>query len=108
MAEVAADIRMNAGLPETTFIDLPALKASLALSHAVLSQCLLYVGNDSSGLNLAVFSGIPAIGFFTKAPPLTYSPQIIPLRPDPPGSGVEGVTVERVYAKTVETLRTLV
>ncbi len=104
--DVAANIRTQSGLPAEKFIDLPQLNASLALSHAALSQCLLYVGNDSSGLNLAVFCGLPAIGFFTLAPPLTYSPLIIPLRPEPPGSGVEGVSIDRVYQKTIDTLRT--
>lgn len=74
---VAAGIRSQSGLPADQFIDLPQMGASLALSHAALSQCLLYVGNDSAGLNLAVFSGLPAIGFFTLAPPLTYSPLIL-------------------------------
>ncbi len=103
--DVAASIRTNSGLASDKFIDLPQQGASLALSHAALSQCLLYVGNDSAGLNLAVFCGIPAIGFFTLAPPLTYSPLILPLTPDPPGTGVEGVSVERVYQKAIKTLR---
>jgi heptosyltransferase-2 len=102
--DVAAEIIAGSNLPEDRFIDLTALKASLALSHAVLSECQIYVGNDSSGLNLAVFCGIPAVGFFSLAPPLTYSPLIIPISPDPSGSGVEGISLERVLSTSLEAI----
>lgn len=102
--DVAAQIKESAGLPATRFVDLTEKGASLALSHAALSLCQVYVGNDSSGLNLAVFCGIPAVGFFSLAPPLTYSPLIIPLSPIPAGSGVGGIGLDRVVEITLETI----
>ena len=102
--EVAGNIVTGSGLPAGQFIDLTSIGASLALSHAVLSLCRIYVGNDSSGLNLAVMSGLPGIGFFSLAPPLTYSPLIIPVEPIPAGSGVEGITLERVTDITLQAM----
>ena len=100
--DVAGNIIVGTGLPAGQFIDLTSSGASLALSHAVLSLCRIYVGNDSSGLNLAVMSGLPGIGFFSLAPPLTYSPLIIPIEPQPQGSGVEGIAVDRVTETTLQ------
>jgi ADP-heptose:LPS heptosyltransferase len=102
--EVAGNIVTGSGLPAGQFIDLTSIGASLALSHAVLSLCRIYVGNDSSGLNLAVMSGLPGIGFFSLAPPLTYSPLIIPIEPTPAGSGVDGIAVERVTDITLQAM----
>ena len=103
--DVAEEIISGSNLSPERFVDLTALKASLALSHAVLAQCQIYIGNDSSGLNLAVFCGIPAIGFFSLAPPLTYSPLIIPLSPEPTGSGVNGISLERVLKTSIEAMK---
>lgn len=103
--EVAANIILGSRLPSSSFIDLTSMGASLALSHAVLSLCQLYVGNDSSGLNLAVMSGLPGIGFFSLAPPLTYSDLIIPVEPVPAGAGVDGISVERVTDITLRVIR---
>ncbi|MEQ1753232.1 MAG: glycosyltransferase family 9 protein [Micropepsaceae bacterium] len=102
--DVAARIRAGSGLPATRFVDLTELGATLALSHAVLSLCQIYVGNDSSGLNLAVFCGIPAVGFFSLAPPLTYSPLIIPISPLPAGTGVDGIGLDRVVTTTIDAI----
>ena len=102
--DVAAKIIAGSKLPASAFIDLTSIGASLALSHAVLSLCSIYVGNDSSGLNLAVMSGLPGIGFFSLAPPLTYSPLILPIEPVPAGSGVEGIGVERVTDITLQAI----
>jgi heptosyltransferase-2 len=102
--DVSARIRAGSGLSPDRFIDLTELGASLALSHAVLSLCQIYVGNDSSGLNLAVFCGIPAVGFFSLAPPLTYSPLIIPVCPIPAGTGVDGIGLDRVTQVTIDTI----
>jgi ADP-heptose:LPS heptosyltransferase len=102
--DVAARIKAGSGLPEDRFLDLTEMGASLSLSHAVLSLCQIYVGNDSSGLNLAVFCGIPAVGFFSLAPPLTYSPLIIPVSPIPAGTGVDGIGLDRVTQVTIEAI----
>lgn len=101
---VASSIIAGTSLPQDRFIDLTSMGASLALSHAVLSLCRIYVGNDSSGLNLAVMSGLPGIGFFSLAPPLTYSPLIIPVEPVPQGSGVDGIAVDRVTEITLRVM----
>lgn len=102
--DVAARIKAGSGLSDERFIDLTAMGASLSLSHAVLSLCQIYVGNDSSGLNLAVFCGIPAVGFFSLAPPLTYSPLIIPVSPIPAGTGVDGIGLDRVTQVTLDAI----
>lgn len=102
--QVATEVIRQTELPDTCFLDLTAINSSLALSHAALSLCRLYVGNDSGGLNLAVMCGLPGIAFFTLAPPLTYSPLIIPISPDPAGSGVAGISVDRVLTTTMRTI----
>lgn len=102
--DVAARIKAGSGLPGERFVDLTEMGAPLSLSHAVLSLCQIYVGNDSSGLNLAAFCGIPAVGFFSLAPPLTYSPLIIPISPIPAGSGVSGIGLDRVTQVTIDAI----
>ncbi|MGB0695663.1 MAG: glycosyltransferase family 9 protein [Rhodospirillaceae bacterium] len=69
----------------------------LGVDHALLARCCLYVGNDSFGLNLAVFCGLPAaVGLFGPTAPLTYSPRLIAVEADPPGSGMGSVPVEKM------------
>src|SRR5262249_35907465 len=79
VARVAATARAASGLPAARFIDICASPKPLSLSHALLSRCLFYVGNDSHGLNLAAHCGLRAIGLFGATLPLTYSPLIVPL-----------------------------
>lgn len=81
VADVAAAAIMTAALPEGRFIDICRSPRPLSLSHALLSRCRFYVGNDSHGLNLAAHSGIRAIGLFGPTPLLTYSPLIVPITP---------------------------
>lgn len=67
---------------------------------AFLGAMDLYVGNDTSFLNLAAASGVPAIGLFGATPPLTHSDAIAALLP-PDGvpdksGGMARITVEAV------------
>ncbi|MCH2395420.1 glycosyltransferase family 9 protein [Oceanibaculum sp.] len=67
---------------------------------AFLGAMDLYVGNDTSFLNLAAASGVPAIGLFGATPPLTHSTAITALLP-PDGvpdkaDGMMRITVEAV------------
>ncbi|MFO7481950.1 glycosyltransferase family 9 protein [Oceanibaculum nanhaiense] len=67
---------------------------------AFLGAMDLYVGNDTSFLNLAAASGVPAIGLFGATPPLTHSGAIAALLP-PDGvpdkaDGMARITVEVV------------
>lgn len=67
---------------------------------AFLGALDLYVGNDTSFLNLAAASGVPAIGLFGATPPLTHSKSIHALLP-PDGvpdkaGGMARITVEAV------------
>jgi heptosyltransferase-2 len=98
VAPVAADAIQAAALPAASFIDICANPRPLSLAHALLSRCLFYVGNDSHGLNLAVHSGIRAIGLFGPTPPLTYSPLIVPLTvpPERRDEGIRGISLENV------------
>ena len=98
--ELATLVQTNSGLCSNRFINIPARSDALAMSYAVLSQCLAYVGNDSSGANLAVFSGLPAIGLFAVTPPFTYSPLFIGVEPAQKQRGIAGISVEQVYAST--------
>ena len=45
-------------------------------SIALLERALLYVGNDTSLLNIAAACGRPAIGLFAQTLPLIYNPKI--------------------------------
>lgn len=69
---------------------------------AFLGAMDLYVGNDTSFLNLAAASGVPAIGLFGATPPLTHSDAITAILP-PDGvpdksDGMARITVEAVMA----------
>ena len=98
VAPVAAATIAASGLPQGRFIDICSHPRPLALSHALLSRCVFYVGNDSHGLNLAAHCGIAAIGLFGVTPPLTYSPLIVPLTAPGGGDprGMAAITVEQV------------
>lgn len=72
-----------------------AIKATsypIDYSMALVGECDFYLGNDSALLNAAVCRGTPALGFFGKTPPLTYSPLIHPIT----GDTMEAITVENV------------
>lgn len=106
VAQVAQDIIDKSGVPTERFINLTTMGCPLSVSHAVLAKCKFYVGNDSSGTNLAVMSGLPAIIFCALDLVLCYSPLIIPISPLPAGSGVDGIGLDRVLGVTMETIHT--
>ncbi|MGH8566863.1 MAG: glycosyltransferase family 9 protein [Gammaproteobacteria bacterium] len=66
---------------------------------ALLSECGLFVGNDTGVYNLAAAVYTPAIGLFNgRYPPLAYSPFLSAITPAVPGSGMAGIGVDRVLA----------
>ena len=55
---------------------------------ALLSDCGLFIGNDTGVYNLAAAVHTPAIGLFNgRYPPLAYSPFLSAITPAVPGSG---------------------
>jgi len=93
-AEVADRIRADSGVSADRLVDLTRVGCPLHVSHAFLSRCMLYVGNDSSGANLAVMTGIPAVTLFGPNPPLAYSPLIRPVLSR--DASMDGISVEAV------------
>ncbi|NIP72278.1 MAG: glycosyltransferase family 9 protein [Gammaproteobacteria bacterium] len=78
---------------------------------ALLSQCCLYVGNDTGALNVAAAVGVEALGLFGGSPPLVHSPHIHALVP-PDGArahggegGMTDITVDAVLARMGELLQ---
>jgi len=66
---------------------------------ALLSDCGLFVGNDTGVYNLAAAVHTPAIGLFNgRYPPLAYSPFLSAITPAVPGSGMAGIGVGQVLA----------
>ena len=66
---------------------------------ALLSDCGLFVGNDTGVYNLAAAVHTPAIGLFNgRYPPLAYSPFLSAITPAVPGSGMAGIGVDQVLA----------
>ncbi len=66
---------------------------------ALLSECGLFVGNDTGVYNLAAAVHTPAIGLFNgRYPPLAYSPFLSAITPRAPGSGMAGIGVDQVLA----------
>lgn len=105
--ELSQRVVLGAGLPASRLIDIPAEGYRIGVSHALLARCLLYVGNDSSGLNLAALCGMPTVGLFSETPPFTWSPVFIPVEPDPPGSGIAGIRPEAVWRASEQALHAL-
>jgi heptosyltransferase-2 len=66
---------------------------------ALLTDCGLFVGNDTGVYNLAAAVHIPAIGLFNgRYPPLAYSPFLSAITPAVSGSGMAGIGVDQVLA----------
>lgn len=66
---------------------------------ALLSDCGLFVGNDTGVYNLAAAVHTPAIGLYNgRYPPLAYSPFLSAITPAVPGSGMAGIGVDQVLA----------
>jgi heptosyltransferase-2 len=68
----------------------------------ILSQAALYVGNDTSLLNIAAACQRPAIGLFAQSPPLDYNPNILAVSL-PSGKfgiprGIETISPEQAFS----------
>lgn len=85
------------GLQALSVCDLP-----IEQTCAFVASCDLYIGNDTSLLNIAAVAGVKAIGLFGATPPLDYSANIIPVM-HPEGKicqelGMRSLTPEQVLA----------
>jgi len=77
--------------------DLIANTAPLDEAIALINAARLFVGNDSSLLNLAAACGRPAAGIFAQSRPLDYSDVIIPIA-EPDGRFGEPGAIARITA----------
>lgn len=82
----------------------PAAPAGLISNTAPLDEAValinasrLYVGNDTSLLNIAAACGRPAAGIFAQSSPLDYSDSIVPI-PEPDGRFGEPGAIKRITA----------
>ena len=66
---------------------------------ALLSQCALYVGNDTGVANISAAVATDTIALFGGSPPLTHSPHFHPVTPGVPDMGMMGISVEQVMAE---------
>lgn len=68
-------------------------RLSILEAFALMKEGDLYIGNDTSLLNIAGSFGTPAVGLFGATAPLTYVPTIHPvLSPDPALENKEAMT----------------
>ncbi|MEC8548889.1 MAG: glycosyltransferase family 9 protein [Pseudomonadota bacterium] len=86
---VLADPAAPAGLIPNT--------APLDEAVALINASRLYVGNDTSLLNIAAACGRPAAGIFAQSSPLDYSDAIVPI-PEPDGRFGEPGAINRITA----------
>ena len=86
---VLADPAAPAGLMANT--------APLDEAIALINAARLYVGNDTSLLNIAAACGRPAAGIFAQSTPLDYSDAIIPIA-EPDGRFGEPGAIARITA----------
>jgi heptosyltransferase-2 len=86
---VLADPAAPAGLIPNT--------APLDEAIALINAARLYVGNDTSLLNIAAACGRPAAGIFAQSAPLDYSDAIIPIA-EPDGRFGEPGAIARITA----------
>jgi heptosyltransferase-2 len=86
---VLADPAAPAGLIPNT--------APLDEAIALINAARLYVGNDTSLLNIAAACGRPAAGIFAQSTPLDYSDAIIPIA-EPDGRFGEPGAIARISA----------
>ena len=64
---------MSEALDGITFIALQSL--ALPLLAAILSQCSLFIGNDSGITHLAAALGVPTIALFGPTDPYVWGPR---------------------------------
>jgi ADP-heptose:LPS heptosyltransferase len=72
-AERAAAAPLLASLPAERRLDLVGMP-DLAMVHACLTRCALYLGNDSGLMHIAAAAGIPTLGVFGPSSELFYGP----------------------------------
>lgn len=89
---------------DTPVINLPAMAPDLRLSVALLAEARLYVGNDSSGMNLAAALGIPTIGLFGYRSLAAFCPHLHPVYALPPESGMANIDADQVTTLTLQLL----
>lgn len=77
--------------------DLIPYVAPLDEAIALINASRLYVGNDTSLLNLAAACGRPAAGIFAQSPPLDYSDAFVPII-EPGGRFGEPGAIARITA----------
>ena len=78
-------------------VGLIANTAPLDEAVALINASRLYVGNDTSLLNIAAACGRPAAGIFAQSSPLDYSDVIVPI-PEPDGRFGEPGAIKRITA----------
>lgn len=71
--------------------------APLDEAIALINAARLYVGNDTSLLNIAAACGRPAAGIFAQSTPLDYSDSILPIA-EPDGRFGEPGAIARISA----------
>jgi ADP-heptose:LPS heptosyltransferase len=72
-AERNAVATMSEALDDITFIALQCL--DLPLLAAILSQCNLFIGNDSGITHLAAALGVPTVALFGPTDPYFWGPR---------------------------------
>ncbi len=88
--------------PEKSFV-LPMVDLSLSQMIALISMADLYVGNDTSLMNIAASLGKPTFGLFFANDPFNFWPNLIPLKTQ----SLEGMKVEYVLTKILPYLEKL-
>ena len=73
-------------------------RQSIARAAAVLSHCVLFIGNDTGTLNIAAALNIPALGLFGASQALSHLPSIVPIRPAPGQRGIAAISHAQVLA----------
>lgn len=68
----------------------PLTDLSIREAFALLSDADLYIGNDTSLLNIAASYDTPAVGLFGATPPLSYVPSLFAVEP-PLGKASRGM-----------------
>lgn len=105
VADVAAEIRSEVG-DDVPMLDITTQQLDLTISHALLSRCIAFVGNDSMGLHLALAHCIPSIGLFGPTPPMYYVPWLHTLV-SPRKGDMSGITPERIVDAMQDILQSL-
>ena len=85
----------------------PVRDRELVLVAALLSRCVVFVGNDSGTSHLAGAVNTRVIALFGPTDPEIWRPlgnKVRVISPKPPGSSLSGITVGRVYEAVADIL----